>query len=448
MRLTKSKQLDKTEHKHNYITNSLWMLLEKVLRIVSGILVGVLVARYLGPAKFGTISYALNLIAIFTIISTLGLDALVVRELLTRKTDTGKILGTAFWLRFAGALLVVLLSVLYSFIRDWQLAPERTIVVGIISISIVFQSLVVIDFYFQSKVQGRFAAMTQVFTLLISAVVKIILIITQSHLYWFAAMAALEAILVVIFQVWFYKKNGGTFNKWQFNFKECKALLLHSWPIIISAFVQMVYQKADQILILRFLQNMDLVGQYAAAVRMSEASFFIPVAICTAVFPGIVNNRDNAALQIKRFTQLCSLLIWSALIIALGGQIVGDWVINFLYKEKFNLTADVFKIHIWSTVPIFYGTAWGMWMLAHNKQKIIIIFQLVNFVIYLFASFALIPLLGINGAAYAAITTYFTSVICITVFYKPAQSLSILFNAVNPLHIIDVFKYYKQSKEK
>lgn len=421
--------------------------MEKSLRIISGILVGVLVARFLGPAQFGTISYSLNVIAIFTIISTLGLDALVVRELVTRIDDSDKILGTSFLLRFTGALLVVILSISYSFIKDWQQAPERTIVVGIISISIVLQSLTVIDFYFQSKVQGRFAAMNQVFTLLISAIVKILLIVFKAHLYWFAAMATLEAFLTAFFQIWFYKNNGNKISKWRFSLAESKNLMLYAWPIIISAFIQIIYQKADQILILRFLKNMDLVGQYAAATRISEASFFIPVAISAAVFPGIVNNRNNPDLQIKRFTQLCSLLIWSALIISIGGQLVGDFVINLLYKEKYHLTSQVFKIHIWCTVPIFYGTAWGMWMLAQNKQKIIIIFQLVNFVIYLFASFHFIPKMGINGAALAIITTYFGSIVCITLFYKPKQSLTILSNALNPLNIIDVIKYLRQNKK-
>lgn len=435
-----------TEQKNNYVANSLWMLLEKVLRIISGILVGVLVARYLGPAKFGTISYALNVIAIFTIFSTLGLDSLVVRELLTRPKQCHAILGTAFWLRFMGGIGVVLLACSYSYIKDWHNAPERTVVVAIISISIVLQSLTVIDFYFQSKTQGRFAAMNQVFTLAISAFVKIILIVVKAHLYWFAAMAILEALLTALFQLYFYKKNGNLIGQWRFTIAESKALLLNAWPIIISAFVQIVYQKADQILILRFLQNMDFVGQYAAAVRISEASFFVPVAICAAVFPGIINNRSNPELQLKRFTQLCSLLIWGALFLSLGGLVFGDWVIHALFKENFYLTPGVFKIHIWSTIPIFYGTAWGMWMLAHNRQKIIIIFQVINLLIYIIASFTLIPKYGVNGAAYTALVTYFGSLSCITLFYRTKESVYIFTQALNPLNVIEVIKYIKQSK--
>lgn len=88
---------------NKYLSNSLWMLLEKSARIISGILVGVLVARYLGADQYGLISYALSIMAIFTILSTLGLESIVVRELITRKEAKNQILGTSFALRLVGS---------------------------------------------------------------------------------------------------------------------------------------------------------------------------------------------------------------------------------------------------------------------------------------------------------------------------------------------------------
>jgi len=437
--------LDSSQTKNNYFKNSLWILLEKVSRIISGLLVGVLVARYLGPSQFGAISYALNIVAIFTIFSTLGLDSIVVRELILRKERTAEILGTAFWLRFVGAILVVIISTFYSYLRD---PVERVFIVFLISISIVFQSLTVIDFYFQSIVKGKLTAINQVITLFISALVKIYFIVFNYELIWFAGMAAFEACLTMFNQFIFYKYEGQFISRWFFSVKEAKVLFKYTWPIIISSFIQMIYQKADQILILRFLRDIDLVGQYAAAIRMSEASYFIPVAITAAVFPGIINNRENRKLQVKRFTQLCSLLIWSAIFISLGVQVFGDWVIQFFYKEKYPLSADVFKIHIWATIPTFYGTALGLWFLAENKQRVIILYQIVNIIAYTVMSFVLIPRFGIYGAAYTIVITYYLGLIVTTATYKPRESLKIMFDAFNPLNLLDIVKYWKESKTK
>lgn len=89
-----------------------------------------------------------------------------------------------------------------------------------------------------------------------------------------------------------------------------------------------------------------------------------------------------------------------------------------------------------------------MWMLAHNKQKIIIFFQLANLVIYVISGFWLIPRLGINGAALTCIVTYFGSIGIITLFYKPKQSINILLNAINPLQLFYVFNYLKEQRKK
>ena len=149
------------------------MLAEKASRIISGILVGVLVARFLGKEHFGVISYALSVLSIFTVFSTLGLDGIVVRELITEKNKKYDILGTTFWMRLIGSIFVVIAATYYSSMRD---PSDRTWIVFLVSIAVVFQSFSVIDFYFQSEVKGKFSAIIQIITLVLSAIAKLILI--------------------------------------------------------------------------------------------------------------------------------------------------------------------------------------------------------------------------------------------------------------------------------
>jgi O-antigen/teichoic acid export membrane protein len=435
--------MNQTSSSKKYIKNTSWILIEKMSRIISGILVGVLVARYLGPDQFGLISYALNVVAIFTIFSTLGLDSIVVRELITRNEYKNNILGTTFWMRLVGACVVVVAATAYSSVRDNH---QQTFIVFLVSISIILQSFTVVDFYFQSKVLGKLTAINQVITLLLSSIVKIFFIYIKAPLEYFAAMVLFEATLTAINQYLFFKSRGENVFDWKFSFNEAKELLSHSWPIIISGLMMMVYQKMDQILIKRFL-DLSMVGNYSAAVRMSEASYFIPVAICAAVFPGIVNARNNKELQTKRLTQLYSILIWSALTVSIGGFIFGDWVINFLYKEKFALAAPVFKIHIWSTIPIFFSTAWGVWMLAENKQKMIIYLQVISLVCCFFLHINLIPRLGITGAAWSVIITYYIGLLAVLFIYKPKLNITLFLSAFNPKHLLDIYKYYKNDKQ-
>jgi len=434
--------MSNTSSSNKYVSNTLWSILEKVSRIISGILVGVLVARYLGPAQFFLISYALNVVAIFTIFSTLGLDSLVVRELITRNDRKNTILGTTFFMRLAGSVIVVIAATLYSSMRDNH---QQTFIVFLVSLSIILQSFTVVDFYFQSIVQGKYTAINQVITLLISSAVKIYFIFTKAPIEYFACMVLFEATLTAINQYLFYVRKGENPFKWKFAFDEVKELLSHSWPIIASGLIMMVYQKMDQILIKRFL-DLNSGGNYAAAVRMSEASYFIPVAICAAVFPGIVNAKNNKELQYKRLTQLYSLLIWSAIIISVGGTIFGDWVIRVMYKQGYELAPAVFKIHIWTTVPVFFSTAWGIWMIAENKQRLIIFLQIISLLCCFFLHINLIPRFGINGAAISVVSTYYVGLLAVLIIYKPKLNFTLFLNAFNPVNLVDIYRYFKNDK--
>ena len=45
-----------------YFTNTSWLLGERVLRMAVSLFVGIYVARYLGPERFGLLSYALSFV--------------------------------------------------------------------------------------------------------------------------------------------------------------------------------------------------------------------------------------------------------------------------------------------------------------------------------------------------------------------------------------------------
>jgi O-antigen/teichoic acid export membrane protein len=432
-----------TENKNNYVGNSFWILLEKASRIISGILVGILVVRYLGDQQYGIISLGLSIVGVLTIISTLGLDSLVVREIITRKEQSDIILGTSFTLRFLGSIMVVLLTTAWAYLNK---PIDIVLIFFLLSISIVFQSFAVIDFFFQSQVKGKITAINQVITLSVSAVAKLSLIYFEAELIWFACMAALEAGVSAVLQIYFYHQQGYQIFRWKFERLEAKNLLVLAIPLIISTAIQMLYLNADTLLIDKLLNNMGLVGQYNAGLRISQASYFIPVAICAAVFPGIVNNRNNRTLQLTRLTQLYSLMLWLAIGIIVGSQLLGDWVIGLLYGHKFPESAGVFKIHVLGSIPVFWGTAWAMWMLAEQKQKYVVAMQVLIAFTVLILDYFLIPKIGISGAASSVVIGLFVAQLYMVIGYKPKENLPIFLKAINPKNLLEIIKYTKNKE--
>ena len=144
---TQFKELLSHEGFMKYFKNTSWLLGEKILRLLVGIFVGVWIARFLGPEKFGLFSYAQSFVGLFAVTATLGLDGIVVRELIKNNNSTEGILGTAFLLKFFGAIfsLIALLIVVNFISIDNYTKNLFFIIAG----ATLFQAFNVIDFYFQ-----------------------------------------------------------------------------------------------------------------------------------------------------------------------------------------------------------------------------------------------------------------------------------------------------------
>ncbi len=75
---------EKVEGRHELqkaIGNTGWLFADNILRMGVGLLVSVWVTRYLGPEQFGALSYATAFVFVFSSISMLGLDWIVVRNI-------------------------------------------------------------------------------------------------------------------------------------------------------------------------------------------------------------------------------------------------------------------------------------------------------------------------------------------------------------------------------
>ncbi|MCJ8283034.1 MAG: flippase, partial [Rivularia sp. ALOHA_DT_140] len=265
-----------------------------------GLVVGVWVARYLGPQQFGLYNYGIAFAALFGPIATLGLDQIVVREIVRNPESKNEIIGTTFVLKFFAGLLTIFftLGVIYL------LRPNDTMsigIVGIISAKYVFQAFDIIDFWFQSQVKSKYTVWAKNTAFVVSSILKIILIQIQASLITFVWLILIEAILAAIGLLISYQYSQYGFKNWRLNFHRAKLLLKDSYPLILSSFAIVIYMKVDQIMLGEMVGD-KAVGIYSASVKISEIFYFIPVAISSSVTPAILKAREIS--QQKFYSQL------------------------------------------------------------------------------------------------------------------------------------------------
>ena len=402
-----------------YFFNTGWLMLDKVLRLFLGLFVGVWVARYLGPKNFGILNFAVSFVGLFGAFGKLGLDQIIVRNIVRKPDERDKILGTSLVLRFCGA--IVLMLAVFGALQLISTTTYEKIIVMIIAFGQLFMSFEIFDFYFKSQVKAKFSGVTGTFGLVVSSIARISFILLGLPLIWFAGVVIIEQLTKAIFFIYFYAKQNFKFKNLAFKRESAVSLLKDSWPLILSALAIMIYMRIDQVMIKEMLNN-EAVGQYAAAVRISEAWYFIPTVIASSVFPAIINaKKQSEELYYARLQKLYDLMVWMAIAIALPMTFLSNWIISLLYGSAYNQSGSVLMIHIWAGVFVFLGVASGKWLLTENLQIFSTIDTAIGAIVNVLLNYILIKEIGVEGAAWATLISYFVAAYLSLLFWKKTR---------------------------
>lgn len=408
-----------------YFFNTGWLMADKVLRLVVGLFVGVYVARYLGPEKFGVLNFAMSFVALFGAFAKLGLDGIVVRNAVQDPDSRDELLGTAFGLRIIGGL--VLLAMVFGAIQLTDSDPLTQLIVMIIAAGHVLQAFQVIEFYFQSQVLARLASIAGIAGLLVSSAIKLALIWSGATLIWFAWVVVVEHGLMGLVLSILYIKQRIPLRRWRFRLSQAKLLLRDSWPLILSGLVVMVYMRIDQVMIKMMLDS-KAVGNYAAAVKLSEAWYFVPMTITQSLFPAILSaKKQSEKLYYDRLQRLYDLMVWLAIAVALPTTFLSGWVVDLLYGQEYSQAGGVLSIHIWAGVFIALGVTKGRFMLAENIQWLAAFYSSTGALINVFGNYILLPLIGIKGAAISTFLSQVLAAFILPVLHKKDRNSSFLF---------------------
>lgn len=381
-----------------------WLFVDRFVRMGMGLFVGVWVARYLGPAQFGSLNFALAFIALFGTATTLGLEGIVVRELLHNPENTREILGTTLALRSVAGLLSVAVSI--ATLRLIQpLDRQALLLVSILSLTLIFQAFDTVDCFFQSEVRSKITVWAKNSAFLVFAVIRVLLIYSKAPVWTFAAAYSGEIAFGAAALIFGYRLSGGRIFSWRARKIRAVMLLKESWPAIFSGLAIMVYMRLDMVM-LKMMQGDLAVGLYSAATRVSEVWYFIPMAIVSSVSPSIMRAKDDPELFYGRLLKLFSLMTVTAYAIGSIVAFASPLIIRTLYSQSYSGAAPVLAVHIWASIFVFLGVAQSPWNLSKNLLKQSLYNTLLGAIINIALNLYLIPRYSAMGAAIATVVSY------------------------------------------
>ncbi|MDZ8108098.1 MAG: flippase [Nostoc sp. DedQUE12a] len=384
------------------ITNTGWLFADRILRMGVGLIVGVWVARYLGVQQYGLFNYAMAFVALFSPLATLGLDNIVVRDIVRDSSNKEKILGTTFWLKLLGGFSSLLLAVSVICV----LRQDQKITVWLVAILAsvgIFQAVDAIDFWFQSQVLSKYTVVAKNTAFVIVTLVRIALINMQAPLIAFAWVTLAEFSLGAVGLAIAYRIKGYSLGLWRWSFPVAKTLLKDSWPLILSGMTIMIYMKIDQIMLGEMIGD-SAVGIYSAASRISEVWYFIPTAIVSSVSPTIFAAKQTSeTLYYQRIRQLLRLMVVVSIAIAIPMSFLSGSIITMLFGNGYVAAGQVLAIHIWASLFVFMGVATSPWFIAEGLTHLSLNRTLLGAIINIVLNFLLIPHYAGVGAAIATV---------------------------------------------
>ncbi|SHM86865.1 flippase [Polaribacter sp. KT 15] len=401
-----------------YFSNTLWLFISKFLGFFSAIFITAWVARYLGPETYGLLAYSNSLVALFLPIAMIGLNDIIVKELVKAKDkiEISKILGTAFLTKLFFGLVSLIFLVSFVFLNKEFL--EVRLLILIFSSFLIFQSLEVFDFYFQSQVKSKFVVYSRIIAVVISSIIKVVLINVNAPVQYFAIVIVLEFLITHLCTFIYFNENKIKISILNFDKNYALSLLKRSWPLFLSGMMYIVYVKIDQIMVKEIL-GANAAGLYAVSISLSEVWYFIPNIIAASFFPAILfyKSKDQKIYH-KRITNLYSLLFWLAVFISLFITFFGEWIIEVLYGSSFYNSYKILSIYIWSNIFFFFTTISSKWLVAEGFYLHSFYRNIIGAFLNVILNIVLINEFGLVGAAVSTLISYAFVGVFYDLFFK------------------------------
>jgi PST family polysaccharide transporter len=411
------------------IENAGWLVAEKALRLGIGLFVGGWTARYLGPAQYGLLGYALAFVTLFGVLANAGVDRVVVRELARRPGERDAILGAAFALKLAGGALGVAGAIAAAL----ALAPgdpRWAALVALAAFSLLAQAFDVVDLWFQSQLQARRAVIARNAAFLAFAAVKLALIAAGAPLAAFAAALLGEAWLAALALSWAYRRSGLRLGAWRLG--EPGALLAESLPLLASAVMVTLYMRIDQVMLGR-MAGADAVGVYAAGIALSEAWYAVPVALVASAAPLLSAARERDTAEYRR--QMVALFRWLAILsvaFALPVSLLAGPLIALIFGDAYAAAAPVLAIHVWAGLFVALGMAGGQYLVNEGAGRVVLLRTAIGAAVNIALNLVWIPAHGAVGAAWATLVSYAAASLFLVQRGAPRACLGLILDALRP----------------
>jgi len=408
------------------LKNSGWLVGDKIFYMTIGVFVTAIVARYFGPENFGQFNYALAFVALFTAISTLGMETLTVKTVIDESYDEGTILCTSLFMRICGGVVLTLMAVAIIKIIE----PNDTnlhILVLIMSFTMIIKSMEVIEYWIQAYQKAKVSSLIRICAYALNAALKILMVVMGGSLVTYALIYLFDVAIIGTALLITYFRIREKISAWRINLKYASHILSQSWYLILSGLMVTLYMRIDQVMLGAMLSDKFELGVYSAAVRIAEMWYFVPMAIITSFNPVIISNKlKSEAAYLKSAQLLYTIVAWTGIGFGIFILLCSKPIVFILYGTDYMKAASILSISVWAGTFALLGSARSSWLICEGLQRYTPVYIFVGCISNILLNYLFIPVYGGFGAATATLVSQVLVALIAPAFIKKTRSSSIM----------------------
>ena len=394
-------RMNLTSTRERIVRNLVWSVLGKVVMLAGSLLVGIVIARYLGPQQYGLMNYVISYVFFFQAFSVFGLDSIEVREEARGDVPFTQVLGTAFRLRLCLALLMIVLCVGTSLWYEQD--ASTTLLVLVYSLSILPHTLSVIRNYFLALVQNEYVVKSEIARTLLGMSIKLSLLWMEASLLWFVVATAFDAVLLASGYVVAYRKKIGKLSDWTFDRRYASYLLRESFPLLLTGTAVIVYQRIDQVMIGSMIDK-ESVGYFSTASRFVEVLIFVPMMLSQTIAPILVSIRKRSEADYRAKAQLfMNVTVWTSVVLALLLSVLAYWVVLYTFGQRYLPAVAILQVLAFKAPSVALSSTAGHMIVVEGLQRWAVLRDGLGCVVCVLLNYLLLPRYGVMAAAFVAI---------------------------------------------
>ncbi len=344
------------------------------------------------------LSYLLALVSYFQLLGAFGLDQVLMRLFVSQSDNIHETFWESFIFKSFFSLFSLVLYILFLYVNGE--INTISILFGISVLASVFDNNRIL---LETRNQHHVVAKIEITYQITSSLLKIILCTFDFGIKLLFALFVLDFFVTKLVMITAIKSEVFPIKKINMSFNTFKFYIKAGGFHCLSTIFVILYMKIDQLIVGKMM-GMNALGNYSAAVRLSDAWYFLPMTVSSICYPlALLHQKEKE----NRYVQLIfDLTLWISFVVIGFALYFSDEIFHFMFGERFMVDKLLLNLLFYSGFFISLCISTAVWLNVRGDRKIIFLRSLMGALVNIGLNLYLIPSYGLVGCGFATLISY------------------------------------------